>query len=60
MVRDMRDLGSEEGISAAPEGGASLTALKVLLQRGVVKPSDTIVLFNTGGALKYLDVLEPR
>ena len=57
MVRDMRDLGSEEGISAAPEGGASLTALKVLLQRGVVKPSDTIVLFNTGGALKYLDVL---
>jgi threonine synthase len=57
MVRDMRELGSKEGISAAPEGGAALTALKHLLSRGVVASSDTVVLFNTGGALKYLDVL---
>jgi threonine synthase len=57
MVRDMRELGSLEGISAAPEGGAALTALKVLLKHGDVKPSETVVLFNTGGALKYLDVL---
>ena len=28
MVRDMRELGSKEGVSAAPEGGAALTALK--------------------------------
>jgi threonine synthase len=57
MVRDMRELGAREGISAAPEGGAALTALKVLLARGDVKPTDTVVVFNTGGALKYLDVL---
>jgi threonine synthase len=60
MVRDMRELGAKEGISAAPEGGASLTALKHLLDRGMVASSDTVVLFNTGGALKYLDVIEPR
>jgi threonine synthase len=60
MVRDMRELGAKEGISAAPEGGASLTALKHLLARGDVRSSDTVVLFNTGGALKYLDVLERR
>ena len=59
MVADMRALGSKEGISAAPEGGAALRALRVLLQRGDVKPSDTVVVFNTGGALKYLDVLGP-
>jgi threonine synthase len=59
MVADMRELGTLEGISAAPEGGAALRALKVLLQRGDVKPSDTVVVFNTGGALKYLDVLSP-
>ena len=59
MVADMRALGSKEGISAAPEGGAALRALRVLLQRGEVKPSDTVVVFNTGGALKYLDVLGP-
>jgi len=57
MVRDMRELGAREGISAAPEGGAALHALRVLIEDGRVKPSDTIVVFNTGGALKYLDVL---
>jgi threonine synthase len=57
MVRGMRELGAREGISAAPEGGAALQALKMLLAEGRVKPSDTVVVFNTGGALKYLDVL---
>ncbi len=57
MVTGMRDLGSREGISAAPEGGAALHAVKVLLKDGRMSPSDTVVVFNTGGALKYLDVL---
>ena len=51
MVRDMRALGAKEGISAAPEGGAALYALRMLLKDGRVKPSDTVVVFNTGGAL---------
>ena len=55
MVRDMREMGSKEGISAAPEGGAALSALKVLLARGDVKSTDTVVLFNTGSGLKYLE-----
>ncbi len=57
MVGAMRELGRREGISAAPEGGAALHALKVLLQRGEIRASETVVVFNTGGALKYLDVL---
>jgi threonine synthase len=57
MVTGMREMGSLEGISAAPEGGAALHALKVLQQDGQIKPSDSVVVFNTGGALKYLDVL---
>ena len=57
MVRGMRELGSREGISSAPEGGAALHAVKVLLKDGRMKPSDSVVVFNTGGALKYLDVL---
>jgi hypothetical protein len=28
------------------------------MARGVIASSETVVLFNTGGALKYLDVLE--
>ena len=58
MVTGMLDLGKAEGISAAPEGGATLHALRVLLARGVVRPADSVVLFNTGGALKYLDALD--
>ena len=57
MVRDMRVLGSQEGISAAPEGGAALHALRMLIRDGRVQSTDTVVVFNTGGALKYLDVI---
>jgi threonine synthase len=58
MVRGMRDLGSREGIGAAPEGGATLAALRRLVADGTIESSDRVVLLNTGGALKYLDVLE--
>jgi threonine synthase len=57
MVTGMRELGRREGISAAPEGGAALHAVKVLARDGRIKSTDTVVVFNTGGALKYLDVL---
>jgi threonine synthase len=57
MVRDMKVIGAMEGVSAAPEGGATLAALRKLQAEGLVAPDDTVVLFNTGGALKYLDVL---
>jgi len=57
MIAGMRDLGRFEGISAAPEGGAALQAVRSLLRDGLVRSDDTVVVFNTGGALKYLDVL---
>ena len=57
MVSGMRDLGNWEGISAAPEGGAALHALRVLQAQGRVQSHHRVVVFNTGGALKYLDVL---
>jgi len=57
MVRDMKAIGALEGVSAAPEGGATLAALRKMQAQGLVKPDETVVLFNTGGALKYLDVL---
>jgi threonine synthase len=57
MVACMREIGSLEGVSAAPEGGAALQAVRVLVAQGRITPDQTVVLFNTGGALKYLDVL---
>jgi threonine synthase len=49
-----------EGVFAAPEGAASLVAYQNLLASGFFTPDDTVVLFNTGSGLKYLDVLETK
>ena len=57
MVEGMRELGRLQGISAAPEGGAALQALRQLRNSGLARTDDSVVLFNTGGALKYLDAL---
>ncbi len=46
-----------EGVFAAPEGAASLAAYKQLRRCGFLKESDTVVLFNTGSGLKYVDVI---
>ena len=58
MITGMRDIGRLEGISASPEGGATLAALRILRQQGAISENDSVVLFNTGGALKYLSLLE--
>jgi threonine synthase len=47
-----------EGIFAAPEGAACLVAYRKLRSSGFFQPKDTVVLFNTGNGLKYLDVLD--
>jgi threonine synthase len=53
-------LASEEGIYAAPEGAASVAALAKLLACGFLKPSDRIVLYNTGSGLKYPEAYATR
>jgi len=49
-----------EGIFAAPEGAACLAAYQKLLASGFFTAGDTVVLFNTGSGLKYLDVLDTK
>src|SRR5215471_15304944 len=48
---------ANEGVFAAPEGAASLAAYKILVEQKFLKPSDRVVLFNTGSGLKYIDVI---
>ena len=57
MVEGMLQIGKQEGISAAPASGAALEGVRRLVAGGAIGPKDTVVLFNTGGALKSLDVL---
>ena len=46
-----------EGISFCPEAGASLAVLEDMVSDGSVDPDEQIVVFNTGAAQKYLEVL---
>jgi threonine synthase len=56
MVADMQALAREEGLSAAPEGAATLAAVRLLRAQGVLGRDDRIVLFNTGAAWKYAEL----
>lgn len=49
------ELASAVGIFPAPEGGATLAALKKLIANHAISESDRVVLFNTGTGLKYLE-----
>src|SRR5262245_38607262 len=53
----VQERASREGGFAAPEGAACLPAYQRLLKEGYLKPSDKVVLFNTGSGLKYIDVI---
>jgi threonine synthase len=55
LIAAVKEIGSTEGIFAAPEGAACLPALKKLLERGDVQKHERIVIFNTGAGVKYLD-----
>ena len=55
LIRDARALSAATGVSACPEGGSCLSALRVLLSDGRVRPGDRVVLFNTGSGLKYAE-----
>jgi threonine synthase len=58
MIGAVREMGETEGIFAAPEGAACYAALKHLLQRGTIRSTENVVLFNTGAGLKYLECFE--
>ena len=57
IFQAVQEWASREGVFASPEGAASLAAYKVLLEQKFLKPSDRVVLFNTGSGLKYIDVI---
>lgn len=65
-IRDsVRHWARHEGVFAAPEGAASVAAYRKLLRpsagkSAVLSEKDSVVLFNTGTGLKYLDVLQER
>lgn len=55
IIKAVREIGAAEGIFAAPEGAACLPALRNLIEAGEVKNGETVVLFNTGSGIKYIE-----
>jgi threonine synthase len=53
LMEAAEELMREEGIDAAPEGGAALAGARLLLARGELDAAETVVLFNTGAGWLY-------
>jgi threonine synthase len=58
LVAAVKEIGAAEGVFTAPEGAACLPALRMLIQDGFVNEGESVVIFNTGAGVKYLEALE--
>ncbi|HEV3276861.1 MAG TPA: threonine synthase [Terriglobia bacterium] len=58
MLRAVREIAQAEGVVTSPEGGATLAALELLRDQGLVSPPESVVLFLTGSGYKYLEAME--
>jgi threonine synthase len=56
IMASLGDWARHEGIFLSPEGAAATAAYDRLLETGFLQPTDRVVIFNTGGGLKYTDV----
>jgi threonine synthase len=57
MLQGVREIAETEGLVTAPEGGATLAALKRLLADGFLAGYESVVLFLTGSGYKYVEAL---
>jgi threonine synthase len=55
MLAAGKELASLEGIFAAPEGAATVSAARQLAASGWIRREDRVVLFNTGTGYKYAE-----
>jgi threonine synthase len=56
ILASILDWAKHEGLFLSPEGAAATAAYDQLIASGELKPTDKVVLFNTGAGLKYTDM----
>ena len=54
MLEATERLAVDAGVWGSPEGGAVVAAYEELAEKNWITPDETVILFNTGSALKYL------
>jgi len=57
IVAAVKEVAAGDGLFLCPEGAATVVALKDLLKKQFIKPSDVVVLFNTAAGNKYPEVV---
>lgn len=55
LIKAVGELGAMTGIFCAPEGAACWSAMQKLADDGFVNSGETVVIFNTGSGIKYLE-----
>lgn len=55
LVCAVKEIGASEGLFCAPEGAACLPALREMIEKDLVEEGETVVIFNTGAGVKYLE-----
>ncbi len=55
LIAAVAEIGAHTGIFTAPEGAACLPALRKLISDGQVNAGESVVIFNTGAGVKYLE-----
>ena len=58
LIKAVGEIGAATGIFCAPEGAACLPALQRLIESGHVSEGETVVIFNTGSGVKYLEAFD--
>ncbi len=58
LTAAVAEIGALTGIFTAPEGAACLPALRKLIDQNLVHENESVVIFNTGSGIKYLEAFE--
>jgi len=53
IVQAVEDVARDDGILLCPEGGAVVAGWRLALERGLVSPDETVLLFNCANGNKY-------
>ena len=55
LISAVKEIGAATGLFCAPETGACLPALRVMIEQNTVAENENVVIFNTGAGVKYLE-----
>jgi len=58
LTAAVAEIGALTGIFTAPEGAACLPALRKLIDQNLVQEGESVVIFNTGSGIKYLEAFQ--